>query len=42
MWSRPKIKTTTLEEAKLHAEKQGIKLWKVFEDAINKIIKENR
>jgi len=39
MWSRPKIKTTTLKECKDYAEKHGIKLWKVFEDAI-KMLKE--
>jgi len=34
MWSRPKIKTTTLKEFKDYATKHGMKLWKVFEDAI--------
>ncbi len=37
MWSRPKIKTTTVKDAKLYAKKHGVKLWKVFEDAINNI-----
>ncbi len=37
MWSRPKIKETTLQDAKLYAKERGVKLWKVFEDAINKL-----
>lgn len=39
MWSRPKIKTTTVKDAKSYAKKHGVKLWKVFEDAI-KALKE--
>jgi len=37
MWSRPKIKTTTLQDAKFYAKEHGVKLWKVFEDGINKL-----
>lgn len=34
MWSRPKIKETTVQDAKLYAKEHGVKLWKVFEEGI--------
>ena len=34
MWSRPKIKSATLKEYKIYAKEHGLKLWKVFEKAI--------
>jgi putative ribosome biogenesis GTPase RsgA len=40
MWSRPKIKTTTIDKFRVYAEKHGLKLWMVFEKAIDNLNKE--
>ena len=37
MWSRPKIKTTTIGKYRIYAKKHGLKLWMVFDKAIDKL-----
>ena len=39
MWSRPLVKKRTLLKYKKYAEEHGIKLWKVFDEAIESLDK---
>lgn len=40
MWSRPQVKKSTLLKYKKYAEEHGIKLWKVFDKAIESLNKQ--
>ncbi len=37
MWKRPQIKPDTLMKYKAYAKKKGLKLWKVFDEAIDSL-----
>jgi hypothetical protein len=39
MWKRPQIKPDTLEKYKVYARENGMKLWKVFDNAIDSLNK---